>query len=205
MKSSSRLIGAIAFLSAVISWGCLPPIQTPQQPKQTATPTPPVESSTPAPESPRVDRPPQLQPCLVDLEGPLLLPLQLTPSAHISNQTAYYVAYSTKTLADSKDIGKVKALRTLALTTGQCQILTLDQAQTLAKQALKNNRNYQEQLALHQGNQGPAWSAMVNRWERDHYVSGPGDHPLVLSLEEIWMAKTLNLDLPDYLPVYARP
>lgn len=205
MNSSSGLMSAIALLSAVLSWGCVPPSQDAQLPKQTSAPTTAVEFSTPTPETPRVDTTQQLHPCLADLEGTLLLPLNLAPSANTSSETAYYVAYSTKALPDPKDIGKVKDLRTIALTAGQCQTLPLDQVQALAKQALKNNKNYQEQLTLHQGNQGLAWSAIVNRWERDHYVSGPGNHPLVLSIEEIWAAKTLNLDLPDYLPVYATP
>ncbi len=199
-------MGEIAFLSAVLSWGCVLPSQEAQLTKHPPNPTPAIESSTPAPETPRIDATQlkQLQPCLVDLEVLQLSPLELAPAANTFGETAYYVAYSTKALPDPKDIGKVKDLRTIALTAGQCQTLAPDQVQALATQALKNNRNYQEQLALHKGDQGLAWSAIVNRWERDHHVSGPGNHPLVLSIEDIWAAKTLNLLLPDYVPVYAK-
>ncbi len=207
MNSSSGLMSAIALLSAVLSWGCVSPSQVAQLPKKDTANTPAIESSTLSvaelvPEAPKIDaRLQQLQPCLVDLEMPQLFPLALSLSPNISDpETEYFVAFSTKTLPDPQDVGKAKDLRTITLAAEQCQTLPQVQAQALATRVL--NRIYKDQIALYKGDLDSAWSDIVNRWERDHSVSGPGDHPLVLAIEDIWVAKTLNLHLPDYVPIH---
>ena len=137
----------------------------------------------------------ELQPCIADLEQPQVLLLSSE-----ADQLSYYVAFPTIHMETPIDMRQVESLRTISVTDVDCQILAQAQAQELADQLL--NIRYENLIILWEGNIDAAWSDVVNRWERNHFVSGPGQHPLYLDIEDIWIAKTLDLHLPDYIPIY---
>lgn len=136
---------------------------------------------------------PELQPCVADLEQPQVFPLFSEV-----DQLSYYTAFSASNVDTPTDIREVESLRTIVVTDGRCQVLA--PAQALARQLL--NIRYKDLMVLWEEDIDAAWGNIVNRWERDHFVSGPGQHPLYLDIEDIWIAKTLNLHLPDYIPIY---
>ncbi len=148
-----------------------------------------------------------LQSCIEDLSQPELLSLSLegvdlpTEVADSYSDT-YYVAYAADEIRNAQDVGQVQHFRTISQSQSPsgCQILSDDPAQDLATALLKHR--HQDQVALHQGDLAAAWGSVVNRWERDHYVTGPGDHPFRLAIEDIWIARTLNMPLPDSAPIH---
>ena len=115
-------------------------------------------------------------------------------------QKTYYVTFSTQDLEDPKDIGKVKSFLTLSTLNDQCETLSKEEAIALAQEFFK--LDYVSEYPLEKGRVDATWGNVVNRWERDHYVLGPGDHPLVLGIRDVWIARTLDLSLPDYVPIY---
>ncbi len=137
----------------------------------------------------------ELQPCIADLEQPQVLSLSSK-----AGQLSYYVAFPTMNMETPIDMRQVESLRTIFATDVCCQVLAQSQAQELAHQLL--NIRHKNLIVLWEGNIEAAWGDIVNRWERDHVVSGPGQHPLYLDIEDIWIAKTLNLHLPEYSPLY---
>ncbi|MEO1095777.1 MAG: hypothetical protein AAFX01_12850 [Cyanobacteria bacterium J06638_28] len=145
-----------------------------------------------------------LQLCIEDLENPQFLQLHQALSALPEDsgetQTSYYVAFSTFDGNELVDMRQVQELRTIATMGDRCQILSQAESEGLAKQLLEHIHN--DVITLYQGDIEAAWSNIVNRWEQDHAVSGSGDHPLLLAIEDIWMARTLDLPLPDYIPIH---
>ncbi|MBE9103273.1 hypothetical protein [Vacuolonema iberomarrocanum] len=137
----------------------------------------------------------ELQPCIADLEQPQVLLLSSE-----ADRLSYYVAFPTINMETPIDMRQVESLRTISVTDVGCQVLAQAQARELARQLL--NIRYEDLIVLWEGDIDAAWGDIVNRWERDHFVSGPGQHPLYVDIEDIWIAKTLNLHLPDYIPLH---
>jgi hypothetical protein len=139
----------------------------------------------------------ELQPCITDLEQPQVIPF--STQANLPN---YYVAFPAIkiNMKTPIDIRQVKSLRAISTIDARCQILAQAQARKLAHQLL--SIRYKDLMTLWKGDIESVWGDVVNRWERDHFVSGQGDHPLYLDIEDIWIAKILNLNLPEYIPLY---
>ncbi|MDB9528171.1 hypothetical protein PN498_19420 [Oscillatoria sp. CS-180] len=137
----------------------------------------------------------ELQSCIADLEKPQVFVLSSE-----ANRQSYYMAFPAINRTTPIDMRQVDSLRTIFVTDISCQVLTQAQAQALADQLL--NSRYRDLMVLWEGDIDAAWGDIVNQWERDHAVSGPGEHPLYLDSADIWIAKTLNLHLPDYIPVH---
>lgn len=137
----------------------------------------------------------ELQPCITDLEQPQVIPLSSQ-----ADQPNYYVAFPTTNMETPIDMRQVESLRAISAIDARCQVLAQAQARELAHQLL--NIRYKDLMVLWKGDVEAVWGDVVNRWERDHFVSGQGQHPLYLDIEDIWIAKTLNLHLPEYIPLY---
>lgn len=147
-----------------------------------------------------------LQPCIIDLKQPKLIALEqsLSISKHSSRThlTSYYVAFSLEGLSEPVDMRQIEQTRTISLEGNSCTLLSPTQVQELAQQQFKIR--HKDLMSLYQGRQEAVWNDIVNRWEQNHYVSGPGDHPFLLDIEDIWIAKSLKLLLPDYAPIHIR-
>lgn len=133
---------------------------------------------------------------------PLNFPQAKTALGNNAPPQRYFVGYFTNLQSNPYRLQGIKGFIPLTLKGSRCQVLNLSAARDVAKALIM--ARYKDQFALADSDWQIVRGDIVNRWERDHYVSGPGNHPLVLDIEDIWTFITLGLSLPDYLPIEIR-